>query len=267
MRFPSPRFLLVPLLVLLTAAPVAADDLPTQLLFPPLPAAPLDATAPAPVELGLHVYHLPDARRAESYRLSSWFRFGPHHALRASVSYAGIESSELVQYGGGPADLQWTWNLQGFDRPGVALDVKGVAPVGDPALHPLSARAPSIHLRVRANLAASTRGRVWLGWATRRVSPPEERNQPLASFPSGSGVEFGAELRRGPGAIALTVRHDLAGLPQHTFGELALRWIPESRMALVAGATLDLGPDRNRLMDLGWRVGLQWFRPPPPPTP
>jgi hypothetical protein len=245
----------------------ASFDLPRQLLFPIQPTPPLAATGGARTDLTLRVYHLPDSRRAESYEFASWFRFGEHHALRPLLSYAGIESSELAQFGTGPASLQWTWDLRGFGRPGLALDLLGVAPAGDPDLHPLSARAPSLHLRVRYSVWASDRGATWVGWATRRVSPPESRNQPLASFPSASGFEAGWSTVPGPWMVAVSARTEFAGVPDHTWAEAMLSRRLERTLALVSGVTVDIGPRASRLADLGWMVGIQWIPAPPAESP
>lgn len=249
------------------AASARAQDepvLPRQMLLLPLPVSPGPEEERLPVRLGSHTMRLPDDRFAQIWRLSWWSAIGDAHRFRVAWDYVGLEGHEQFRWGGGAARLQWSSQFGAAFGRDLALDLEGNLPHGDEALHPLSARAPVIQVRLRADLLRSARWEAWLGWWGRRVSPPsaEVRQDPLSWFPSGSGADL---VLRHVGARAdaeIAVQRPLGGIPRSTWLHARADLPLTADFALSVGAMLAMASAENRPLDHGWTVGVAW-RPAP----
>lgn len=240
---------------------------PAQLLFAPLLLDPADSHAVRSVGVQLRVYHLPDGRRAERYSLGGWVPVGGSHAFAWELAYAGVEADDRLRYGGGAPRWQWTTRLRNADPVRIAVDVAGVLPLGDASLHPVAAKAPSVHARLRLSPVGGARWRVWVGYWGQRIAPPDERDRPLSYFPSGSGtdVAFVGSLAR----IRWEVwwHQQLGGLLDTTWTEANIDFFAAEDLAVRLGVAANPGPDDRRQFDLGWTLGLIWHPRPLPETP
>jgi hypothetical protein len=155
-----------------------------------------------------------------------------------------------------------TTQLGPQDALGIAFDLDSTLPIGDEALYPVSSDAASIGLRVRLCPGRWFGGRAWLGWYTRRVSPPPqndpELDRPDSDWPSGSGLMAGWHTQREGWAASLQGRYDYAGLPESFWFEAEATWFFSGDLGLRAGGSLATGPPGDRPMDWGWLVGIRW---------
>ena len=266
-------FVLTAILVLGAAVPVAAQDdasprmLPRQVLYLPLGLDPDPASGERPVSIDYRDLELPDARRAQWIRLGWWVRLTGSSAARVSLDYVGLESADRFRYGGGRADVQWTQRLGGLLFVPTALDLAVTVPTGDASLHPLSAKAPAMRVRLRVSPIAVGGLRWWFGGYARRVSPPSEdvREDPLSAFPSGSGLEVAVKGRWGDFGLIASARHPVDGLPESTSFLLETEWSWSEELGVRIGGLLDVGPRDARSLDHAWSLGLVW-RPAPRST-
>lgn len=254
---------LVLLLLVGIVDPVTAQDavdLPQQVLFLPLGTGVDPEDRGAPVSLTFRDIELPDARRAQWIRLSWWVRLTPRQSVELALDYVGLESRELMRYGGGRAEVQWSARPGAlFTRP-IGIDAALVLPTGDASLHPLSAKFPAVRGRLRAALLDFGSLKLWTGAWGQLVSPPSRdvRQDPLASFPSGWGVDAALEARAGGWRLAASARRPFADLPEAFSFALDVDRFFTPELALRLGGMLDIGPRLERSLDHGWTAGLVW---------
>jgi hypothetical protein len=214
------------------------------------------------VAIDFQSLQFPDQRTGNLWQLATWIPIGQQHDLRLSVDYALIESDAELRSGGGALALQWTglWLRRGWVR--LATDGSFRAPNGDGALHPLSAKAPSLQARIRLGLVGDEERGVWLGWFGQRVSPPAESELADAYFPSGSGLDIAGSARWKRVTAQLQARHALAGLRSADWLQTELGFDLSDELSLQLGALVSPGPKRERLCESGWTLGFSW-RPAP----
>lgn len=251
------------------AAPALAQapPRPTQLLFDPLPPAPLDGLRDDALGLSAASYRLPDDRRAHRYRLDLWLPVGASHAVRPWIDYAGLESGDRVEMGGGGAGVHWSSHFSGAAQGGFATDIAIGLPLGDADKYPVSARAPWAELRLRWSPLGGEAGRVWLGWWARRVSPPEAPPFDDEYYRSGSGVDLVARSVAGRWDLEVHGRQDLGGLPDATVLQLHLGYALAPRLRAWVGAAAALGPAADRPFEDAVQLGVRFGRRPPEPAP
>lgn len=244
------------------AAPASgqAPPRPTQLLFEPLPTAPLDGLGRDALGLSASSYRLPGDRRAHRYRLDLWLPVGESHSVRPWLDYAGLESGDRAEMGGGGAGVQWSSHFAGAARGGVAADLAVGLPLGDADKYPVSTRAPWAQFRLRWSPLGGPAGRLWLGWWARRVSPPEDATYADRYYPSGSGVDLVTKLSRGRWYGELHARQDLGGLPDTLLLQLRVGFSPSPRFRLWAGAAVAPGPAADRPFEDAVQLGLRFGR-------
>lgn len=234
-----------------------------QPLILPVPLDPLDQPElGSPVDLEGRFYSMPDGSRVEWYRLQGWVRLASRVVLGGGVSYAGVEQSQEMEFGGGPAWVVLTTKLGPDGALGLAFDLDATLPIGDENLYPVSSDAASAGLRVRLSVGRFFGGRGWLGWYTRRVSPPSqddvESPRPDSDWPSGSGLIAAWQARQRGWAAQLMARYDYAGLPESLWCEADVTWYLSGDFGLRGGASVSIGPRENVPMDWGWLVGVRW---------
>lgn len=255
---------LLALLLTSTSSGAAGEARPRQLILLPLPIPPGPDEPAMPLRLVAHSLRLPDDRDAQLWRLSWWVRVGDAHRVRVAFDYVGVEGREEARWGGGAARLQWSSRLgKWWGRP-VAFDVEGNLPHGDEGLHPFSAKAPLVQLRVRAQWIEWKQWQFTTGWWARRVSPPSAsvRQDPLSVFPSGSGYDVVLKRVTAHGDAELVLQRPLGGLPEATWLHTRFDLPLASDLALTLGAMVALAPAEHRPLEHGWTLGLTW-RPPP----
>ena len=239
----------------------AQDQLPSQVLYLPLPTDPDPESGRTPVSAGIHAFELPDGRRAQWIRVQWWTRRSKMHAVRLSIDYAGIESREQFRYGGGRAEAQYAARFDGV-WPGVlATDLAVTAPIGDATLHPLSAKAPALRGRLRVRPVAVGATRLWVGVWGRLVSPPGDddvRAAPLEDFPSGYGIDAALGWRSASWGTALVARQAYGDLPRETTLTAQLDRTVTADLALRLGGGLSIGPRGARLFDQFVAAALVW---------
>lgn len=259
----QPTVLLAFLAVTLASTGALAQVDVHQPLLPPVPLDPLDSPdLPAPVDLEGRFYNFSDGSRVEWYRLVGWYRLAPRVALGGGISYAGVEQESQMEFGGGPAWVVFTTKLGPDGFLGLAIDIDSTLPIGDENLYPVSSDAASIGLRVRLSTGHLLGGRGWIGWYTRRVSPPSQTGVedplPASDWPSGSGAMVAWQARHRGWAAEIQGRYDYAGIPQSFWWEAEVTWFLSDDLGLRGGGSVSVGPVANRPMDWGWLVGLRW---------
>lgn len=246
-------------LCLLLPSPALAEAPVHQALLPPTPLDPLDfPDLGAPADLEARFYTLPDGDRVEWYRLSGWARLSSRVALGGGVSYVGLEGSRTLEYGGGPAWLVLTTKLGPRGSWGLGIDIDSTLPIGDENLYPVSSDAASIGLRVRVSAGRWFGGRSWVGWYTRRISPPTGSERPASDWPSGSGWMLAWHAHQERWSAAAQARYDFAGLPESFWFEADATWFVGRDLGLRAGGTVTAGSADSRPADWGWLVGVRW---------
>ena len=226
------------------------------------------ALAPGGVEVGLALrsFQFPDDRSGQLWRLGAWIPAGARHEFLLSVDYALIESNSDLRSGGGPLGLQWTgrWWQRGWAR--IESDCAFRAPNGDGALHPLSAKAPSLQARLRLGAVRGDAFSFWVAYFGQRVSPPADSQFADELFPSGSGLDLVAQADRGAFGAVAEARRAQAGLASATWLSLSLSLALSDELSLRVGGMASPGPRDERLMESGWRLELRWH-PAPAATP
>lgn len=217
-----------------------------------------------PLRLLANAIRLPDDRDAQLWRLSWWLKVGDAHRVRLALDYIGLESAEQFRWGGGAARVQWSSRLGNWWGRPVAFDVEGNLPHGDEALHPLSAKAPLVQFRMRAQWMQWHQWQLTTGWWARQVSPPSDRarEQPLSYFPSGSGYDVILRRATARADAELVLQRTLGGLPAATWLHTRFDVPLSSDLAMTLGAMIALGPAVDRPIDHGFTLGLTW-RPAP----
>jgi hypothetical protein len=262
MRIQRPVLFALLAVTLVSTSGVAAVDV-HQPLLPPVPLDPLDTPEySTPVDLEGSFYDLNGGSRVEWYRLVGWYRLAPRVALGGGVSYAGVEQESKMEFGGGPAWVVLTTKLGSDGLFGMAFDIDSTFPIGDENLYPVSSDAASIGLRVRISTGHLLGGRGWIGWYTRRVSPPSQTGVedplPDSDWPSGSGVMAAWQARQRRWAAEVQGRYDFAGIPPSFWWQAEATWFLSDDLGLRGGASVSVGPVGNRPMNWGWLVGLRW---------
>jgi hypothetical protein len=237
-----------------------------QLIFPPLPADPLDLPSRQRASLGLTSLRLPSGQHAEVYDLKGWLTLGSRHALAMGMSYVGVEDPERFQWGGGAPWLRWSSHSAPAGEGGLAIDALVVAPLGDGDLYPVAVRAPSLFVRGRAAVRLGSRWHLWVGVWGRGVSPPDGHDRPRDDYPSGAGVDaFAVGTLRGV-ELELVARVDRGGLPESSWVQATAAVPIGEDLALSVGGAAGVGPSSERAIDSAWTLGLQW-RPRAAPKP
>lgn len=272
---------LIIFLTVFLALDASAQQLPEQLVHPPLLAPARSDSTRAIVELELSVFDFPDGRRGEDYRLLSQWRPRERHRLFFELHYVGIESDSSRVYAGGPLAAGWSVELPRVLGLHWGSDTRVVLPTGDGDFHPLSAKAPSIEWNFRGGRWTEGGHGLWVSWWARRVSQPTDRVDPQRFFPSGSGATVHADLSLGDTTLRLLARQDLGGNRAVSYRDadgaiLAHQDLSEASSALWLGARashriaeeLLLGgsfaissPGESadeRLFDRSWSVFFRW---------
>ncbi len=246
----------------LNANSVAAESRPKQLLIMPweLPARSLVSDQ---IGLDANSLELPDGRHTELYRLTLYHAIGSRHFARFTQDYAGIQSEDRFQWGGGRTEVQWSSRLGPADGRRVVIEGVGSLSTGDEKLHPLSAGAPSLQMRWRVQWLSAGGLELWTGALLRLVSPPSEgdRQAPRSSFPSGRAWDATLRWSRGRWDSQLALRYDQGGLPRSWWSS----WITSvplgEQIGLRLGGHVGWGPVGSRLIDQGWTLGVSWQPP------
>jgi hypothetical protein len=106
----------------------------------------------------------------------------------------------------------------------------------------------------------------WVGWTTRRVSPPPQNDpaldRPDSSWPSASSLMAAWHALGARTGASLSIRYDFAGAPESFWYEGQLSWFPVADLGLKLGTSASSGPSENRPLDWGWLLGVCW-RPRP----
>ena len=238
-----------------------------QPLMPPIPLDPLDFPGQrSPIDLQGQIFQLPDGTRAEWYHLNGWTRLTSRVALGGGISYGGIETGNSIRYGGAPAWAVLTTHLGPPGLFGFSFDIDGTIPFGDETLYPISSDAASVGVRLRMSLGRVFSGRTWVGWRTRRVSPPagsqRPDQRPGEDWPSGSSLMAAWHAVTRQWDAALSLRYDIAGLPSTFWWQAEGTWFPVEDLGLRMGVALVTGPAEHRPMDWSWLLGIRW-RPGP----
>jgi len=239
----------------------AAAALPTQVFYLPMPLGPDPESDRVPVSVGMHEIEFPDARRGQIVRLDVWIPISRTQNTRLSMDYVGLEGQDRFRYGGGRLEAQFSQHFEGAWPTTMGLDVALTVPVGDPSLHPLSAKATALRFRLRGRVLGDDLFAVWLGGWGRLVSPPEVgvREAPRSGFPSAGGIDLHLGLRAAGWGVTAHGRHSLlGGAPEETTVRITLERDVTEHLAVRAGAGTSIAAQAARLADHLWSLELVW---------
>lgn len=239
----------------------AAGALPTQVFYLPMPLAPEPGSGRVPVSLEFHEIEFPDARRGQIVRFEAWIPLSATRSTRLAMDYVGLESEELFRYGGGKLEAQYSQHLEDAWPTTMGLDLALTVPVGDPSLHPLSAKATALRLRLRGRIFGNESMSLWLGGFGRLVSPPEVgvREAPRSGFPSAGGLDLHFGLRTGGWGFTAHGRHPfVGGASEETTVRITVERDVTEHLAVRAGAGTSLAPITARLADHMWSLAVVW---------
>jgi hypothetical protein len=212
------------------------------------------------IGLDANSMELPDGRHAELYRLSFYHAIGTRHFARFAQDYVGIESENQFLWGGGRTEAQWTSQLGPTRGRRVALEAIGSLSTGEEKLHPLSAGAPSLQMRVRAQWFGAGPIELWTGASARLVSPPGEsdRQAPRSAFPSGNSLDATFRWARGRWESQAQLRYDAVGLPKSWWASWTTVVPMGQQLSLRVAGHAGFGPVESRMIDNAWTLGVTW---------